>query len=191
VPTATKVIVHEHVMIPKLIESARLKLRPPEPHDVDAIFEIQSDPEWAKYQLEPPYTRRRAEHAVAYMVLCDWNTQSNWAITLEGEVVGTVNLTFESAGRIGDLGFGLHKRLWGRGFAREAITAVLDRAFAASETLCRVRAHTKPQNERSVSLLRRLGFAHEGTLRANRLQGGNELVDEAVFGLLRQEWLSR
>jgi ribosomal-protein-alanine N-acetyltransferase len=178
-------------MVPRVIETARLNLRPLELRDVDPIFEIQSDPEWAEYQLEPPYTRRRAEHAVAFMVLCDWNTQSNWAVILDGEMIGTVNLTFESAGRIGDLGFGIHKRLWGQGFAREAITAVLDRAFAASETFSRVRAHTKPLNERSVSLLRRLGFTHEGTLRANRLQGESELVDEAVFGLLREEWLSR
>jgi len=179
--------VHESTMIPRVIETGRLMLRPPELRDADTIFEIQSDPEWAKYQLEPPYTRKRAEHAAAYMVLCDWNTQANWAVTLDGEMIGTVNLTFEAAGRIGSLGYGIHKRMWGQGFAREAITAVLDRAFAA-ETFSRVRAHTKPLNERSVGLLRRLRFTHEGTLRANQLQGGTELVDEAVFGLLRDEW---
>jgi ribosomal-protein-alanine N-acetyltransferase len=175
-------------MIRKVIETERLLLRPPELRDVDAIFEIQSDSEWAEYQLEPPYTRARAEHAVAYMVLCDWNTQANWAVVLAGEMVGTVNLTFAAGGRIGSLGYGVHKRMWGQGLAREAITAVLDHAFAA-ETFSRARAHTKPQNERSVGLLRRLGFTHEGTLRANQLQSGGELVDEAVFGLLREEWV--
>jgi [ribosomal protein S5]-alanine N-acetyltransferase len=175
-------------MIPKVIETERLKLRPLELYDADPLFEIQGDPEWSKYQLEPPYTRRRAEHAVAYMVLCDWNSQANWAVTLDGEMIGTVNLTFEGAGRIGSLGYGVHKRRWGQGLAREAIAAVLDRAFAASDTFARVRAHTKPLNERSVGLLLRLGFTHEGTLRANRLQGA-ELVDEAVYGLLRGEWV--
>jgi RimJ/RimL family protein N-acetyltransferase len=175
-------------MIPKEIETERLKLRPPELRDVDAIFEIQSDAEWARHQLTPPFTRRQAEQSVAYMVLCEWNTQANWAVTLDGETIGTVNLTFEMAARIGVLGYGIHRRRWGQGFAREAITAVLNRAFAGNEVFSRVRAHTKPVNERSVGLLRRLGFTHEGTLRANQLQGGSELVDEAVFGLLREEW---
>jgi RimJ/RimL family protein N-acetyltransferase len=175
-------------MIAREIETERLKLRPPELRDADPIFEIQSDAEWARYQLTPPFTRTQAEQSVAYMVLCEWNTQANWAVTLDDDTIGTVNLTFEKAARIGVLGYGIQRSLWGHGFAREAITAVLNRAFAGDENFSRVRAHTKPLNERSVGLLRRLGFTHEGTLRANQLQDGSELVDEAAFGLLREEW---
>jgi len=42
-------------------------------------------------------------------------------------------------------------------------------------------------NTRSIRVWEKLGFTHEGTLRANTFEKG-EFVDEAVFGLLREEW---
>jgi RimJ/RimL family protein N-acetyltransferase len=40
-------------------------------------------------------------------------------------------------------------------------------------------------------LLEKLGFTHEGTLRAGGLTAKGELVDGAIYGLLRSEWQVR
>jgi len=179
----------EWQVLPDEIETARLKLRPIKLQDVDPIFESQSDPEWARYELLPaPFTRKDAERFVASMVLRDRKTNPVWVVTLGGEVIGTASMASVKNWKIAALGYGIHRRAWGQGFARETVGAVLDRSFAAYRQLRKVRAHTDPRNERSIRLLRRLGFTLEGTLRANQLNGRNEFVDEAVFGLLREEW---
>ena len=58
-------------------------------------------------------------------------------------------------------------------------------AFAYYEQLRRIRAQTDLRNARSIRVLEKLGFTHEGTLRANTYEKG-EFVDEAVFGLFER-----
>jgi RimJ/RimL family protein N-acetyltransferase len=56
--------------------------------------------------------------------------------------------------------------------------------------LDRVQAWVFANNTASKRLLHKLGFTHEGTMRA-RVRWGAGRVDDEVFGLLRDEWLSR
>jgi RimJ/RimL family protein N-acetyltransferase len=53
--------------------------------------------------------------------------------------------------------------------------------------LLRVSALASPQNVRSVAALQRLGFVHEGVLRAWHIHGGIAR-DVAVLRMLRDEW---
>jgi RimJ/RimL family protein N-acetyltransferase len=108
-------------------------------------------------------------------------------MTLGGEVIGIVRLSFECDHRIAVLGYGVHKRHWGKGLSEEGARSIVDHAFVYYEHLRRIRAQTDLRNARSIRVLEKLGFTHEGTLRANTFEKG-EFVDEAVFGLLREEW---
>ena len=117
----------------------------------------------------------------------DRNTQPTWAMMLSDEVIGIVRLSFECEHRIAVLGFGVHKKHWGKGLSAEGARSVVDHAFAYYEQLRRIRAQTDRRNARSIRVLEKLGFTHEGTLRANTFEKG-EFVDEAVYGLLREEW---
>jgi ribosomal-protein-serine acetyltransferase len=114
-------------------------------------------------------------------------TRPVWGVTFEDRVVGIVTLSFESEHRVVVLGYGLHKDLWGRGLAREAVAAVLNAAFAEYDQLHRVRAQTDLRNVRSGRLLTNLGFTHEGTSRGEPGRSG-ERVDGAIYGSLRDEW---
>jgi RimJ/RimL family protein N-acetyltransferase len=76
-----------------------------------------------------------------------------------------------------DLGFAFLPAYWGKGYAREAATATL--AHARDEIgLRRVVAITSVDNEASIGLLARLGFAFE---RMTRLGEGDEV---RLFGLV-------
>jgi [ribosomal protein S5]-alanine N-acetyltransferase len=170
------------------ITTVRLLLRPFSWSDADALFDYASDPAYARFQSGPEdFTRTAGDKFLAGLILREPETQPVWAITLKGRVVGIVNLSFESGHRVAVLGYGLHKDLWGQGLASEAVTSVLNATFAEYEQLRRVRAHTDLRNVRSTRLLAKLGFTHEGTLRADQFARG-ELVDGAIYGLLREEW---
>jgi RimJ/RimL family protein N-acetyltransferase len=79
---------------------------------------------------------------------------------------------------------------WGQGVVVESRSAVLD--FLFGEMGC-VRAWgvAFARNFPSISNYLTLGFQHEGTLRGQFLLPGDKRGDAMVFGLLREEWLSR
>jgi len=170
------------------ITTARLVLRPFSWVDADALFDYASNPDYARFQSGPDdFNRAASDKFLAELMLRERDVRPVWAITVEDHVVGIVTLNFESGHRIAVLGYGLHRDLWGQGLAGEAVRAVLDEAFAEYAMLHRVRAQTDLRNVRSSGLLAKLGFTHEGTLRAEVGRGG-ELVNGAIYGLLREEW---
>src|SRR5688500_8103336 len=108
-------------MLATQIYSERLRLRPFAMADAEALFAYSADPEWRRYQRLPePYDQAAADRFLAELVLQDRCVQPSWAIVVEGDVVGIVNLSLEQDGRVAALGYGVHRKLWGKGFANEA-----------------------------------------------------------------------
>ncbi len=73
---------------------------------------------------------------------------------------------------------------WGKGLGREALSALIQQAFARG--LTRVVGEVYVTNERSVRLCKSLGFSLEGTLRASVLRHGR-WVDELIYALVKPE----
>jgi RimJ/RimL family protein N-acetyltransferase len=75
----------------------------------------------------------------------------NWIVVLGGEPIGLVQATISAAGC--EVAYILHGAHWGRGYAHEAMTAMLaqlgEQAFFAN---------VDSGNARSIRLLERLGF---------------------------------
>ena len=68
-------------MLPDILETARLRLRPFRLRDVDAVLAYAMDPEWARYLPVPqPYTPADAEQFLAGQVLLDREVHPAWAI---------------------------------------------------------------------------------------------------------------
>lgn len=166
----------------------RLELRPFLLSDGPAVFAYSQDPDWEEYQQTTPSSEREADRVVAELFLRDWENRPAWAITRSGQVVGLVSLVFNAEHRIALLGYGIHKDHRGLGLTGEAIRAVLNQAFAVYEQLTRVTANTDARNHSSSRLLDKLGFTREGTLRSGGVTAKGELVDGAIYGLLRSEW---
>jgi [ribosomal protein S5]-alanine N-acetyltransferase len=179
------------VGLPETFRTDRLGLRRFSMSDGPAVLEFSQDADWAEYQQTVPSSEREAERAVAQLLLRDWEDQPAWAITRSGEVVGLVTLVFSADHRIALLGYGIHRDHRGQGLTGEAVEAVLDAAFAAHARLARVTANTAVRNRSSSRLLEKLGFTHEGTVRSGGVSVKGELVDGAIYGLLRSEWPMR
>lgn len=174
---------------PAVIKSGRTILRPFVTADAADVLAYAGDAAWSRYVIAlpgPTYTRADAETFVASQALLDRDTHPSWAIELHGEVVGGVNLRFLHGHRVGELGYGLSPKLWGRGLVVEAVRAVLPAAFGAYPQLVRIRAKTDARNTQSVRVMEKLGMKREALLRSDRFFRG-ELVDEVIYGLLRSE----
>jgi RimJ/RimL family protein N-acetyltransferase len=79
--------------------------------------------------------------------------------------------------------------VWGKGYATEAATAVLDQAFTTM-ALERVGCVTSADNPRSVALAERLGMTLIATAPVTRANGEGT-VSVSMFHLVRNDWLSR
>ena len=103
------------------------------------------------------------------------------------EMIGLVRLQVV-APRHGaaELGFGIRRDLWGRGFGSEAARLLVGFGFR-SLGLHRVAAGHHPDNVGSRRVLERLGMTREGHLRQNLLARGRRR-DSVVYGVLEHEW---
>jgi len=177
-------------LLPEVISTPRAVLRPHRSADVDDIFEFAADPEWSRYLYALPsqaYTRADAEGFVALQAQLDWNEHPSWVIEVQGRAAGGINLRFVHEHKVGELGYGLARRLWGRGLVVEVARGVIQGAFDAYPQLARVRARTDGRNAGSLRVMEKLGMQREAVLRQDRFFRG-ELVDEIICGLLRDEW---
>lgn len=172
------------------LATPRLILREAETHDVEAVFEMESDPVAMRYWSKPPMqdiaeARASVERAKGYFPA---RVALRWTIARpDGEMLGHMSLfNFSEPSGRADIGYGLARQHWGRGYMHEALTAVLDYAFGTLG-LRRVEADVDPRNLASLRAVERLGFAREGLLR-ERWQVGDEISDTVFMGLLAREW---
>jgi ribosomal-protein-alanine N-acetyltransferase len=178
--------------LPELIETPRLVLRPFQFEDVDDVLAYASDEEWGKYLIgiPQPYRRSHAVEFLARQARLDRVVHPTWALVLSASVVGGINIRFKFDHLVGEIGWAIARGLWGRGLATEAAQAIVDTAFGTYPQLKRIRATADDRNVASHRVMEKLGMRREGTLRQDRVARG-QLVDEAYYGLLRDEWQKR
>jgi [ribosomal protein S5]-alanine N-acetyltransferase len=93
-----------------------------------------------------------------------------WWLTPAAEpqrVIGSISLSNLSRGPFQSctMGYALDQACQGQGLMHEALVAVIAEAFAPGINLHRIQAGVRPENQRSLALLARLGFADEGLAR--------------------------
>lgn len=166
--------------------SARLAMRPQHIADAEALFEGYGDAVVMRYWSSPPH--RDVAESRAYLAGgADDGDFRGWTITRQGDgaVIGTLAACRERAG-VQSIGYLLIRRHWGAGYAREAVSALLDLLFHQEEQR-RVMADVDPDNAGSNALLKALGFTLEGRLRAE-WETHIGVRDSFIWGLLRNEW---
>ncbi|HEX8298761.1 MAG TPA: GNAT family N-acetyltransferase, partial [Rubricoccaceae bacterium] len=134
--------------VPRPGQTPHVRLRPPRLDDADDLFAVFSDLETLRYWSHEPLTEIAQAHhyiAGAERLLAE-RTLFQWAVA-ESEtdrLVGTVTLlAWDRAHRRAEIGFILHRGVWGRGLASEAVRAALAFAFGPMG-LHRVEADVDP-----------------------------------------------
>lgn len=171
------------------LETERLILRLPSLDDLDRWAEMMADPDCAKFigGVLPKTTVWRVVMQVA----------GAWQLTGVSMFSVVEKQTGKWIGRIGpwqpldwpgtEVGWGLHRDAWGKGYAVEAATAAIDYAFDAlgwSEVVHAI----NPSNAASQNVAKRLGSR---ILRQATLPAPFEYEHVDVWGQTRDEWRSR
>jgi ribosomal-protein-alanine N-acetyltransferase len=179
-------------MSPPVIESARLRMRPLSVDDAEAMHLIYADDVAMRWWSHPPHvsldeTRAKLQKNTTNP---DWRA---WAITLRGDgaddrdaAIGSLAAHEKRQGRVVEIGYALARSHWGRGYAREAVSRLID-LLLRGEGNRKIFADTDPENDGSNRLLESLGFVREGHLRGE-WETHIGVRDSIVWGLLAEEW---
>jgi [ribosomal protein S5]-alanine N-acetyltransferase len=168
-----------------------ITLRPLLISDLEAILEWALDPEFclANGWSFPNNTEKLRAHWTRIITEPRDDFQRH-AIDDTGSVLGYADLAMiDWHERRASFGIALARAHWGKGIAATAGALMLEHAFVTLK-LTRIVAEVHASNERSLRLMARLGFVHEGTLRQHETYRGQK-QDVILFGLLRAEYQAR
>lgn len=175
------------------VRTARLRLRPLAPSDLDAMLAYRGRADVCRYLPFAPMSAEILRVRLATDLARRELTDEGQALTLgveladTGALVGDLVLFFRSVEhRGGELGYVFAPEHAGQGYATEAAAAMLALAFDGLG-LHRVVARLDARNKSSARLAARLGLRQEAHLVQNEMFKG-EWSDELVFALLAQEW---
>jgi RimJ/RimL family protein N-acetyltransferase len=175
------------------LRTERLDLRPPLESDLDAFYEMRSDPEVARYLYDDPMTVERAREKLAVRIAgSELAAEDDWLATVvveraSGAVVGDLGLCWRSVEhRTGEVGFVVHPAYQGRGYATEAARRLIDWGFRVFG-LHRVIGTTEARNAASARVLERLGMRLEGHFVESEWVKG-EWQSELQYAILDREW---
>lgn len=157
------------------LRTARLVLRPARMDDLAAFHAIFSDARAMRYWSTLPHTEvAQTREWLEGMVAIPPETGIDWVVEHEGRAIGKAGLWREPL-----IGFIFHPDVWGRGFASEAVAAVVDHGLAV-RGLAAIEADVDPRNTASLRVLGKLGFIETG--RAQRtVQLGEEWCDSVYL----------
>lgn len=174
------------------VTTDRLLLRPFRETDAAAVHAYQSLPEVARYQFwEPRSLDEIRLKLVEWVTLYRLNGEGTLELAVEiresGDLIGDVMLQVtDAAARQGMIGFSMHPAHQGKGYATEAVGALLRLGFA-DLGLHRIFGRCDARNDPSWRLMERLGMRREAHFREHALfKGGWD--EEFYYALLQEEW---
>ena len=180
------------------LETPRLTLRPPQMRDFEAWANLRRESRTFLAPWEPAWSHDHLS-ARAFRNRVVWSER----VIRQGDAVPLFLIRREDAALIGGITLSHIRRqpamagtlgYWtgavhaGRGYMSEALSAMMDHAFAARD-LSRLEAACLPDNRASRRLLERCGFVHEGMARAY-LQIDGRWRDHVLYAALRADRLA-
>ncbi|WP_156839637.1 GNAT family N-acetyltransferase [Novosphingobium aquimarinum] len=164
-------------MAPVRIRTERLLLRTAQADDLAGLHRVLSDPRATRFWSTPPHeTLAVTRQWLDAMLSIPDGEGEDFVVEAEGRVIGKAGFF-----RFPEIGFMLHPDMWGRGLMREALAAVISRAFEVHQ-LPSIEADVDPRNDRCLALLARLGFRETGR-EARTWQVGDEWCDSVYLAL--------
>ena len=180
------------------VRTERLVLRPATPEDADALFAIRSRPDVGEW-ISAVFTDR-ADFQTNYVEAERYGR----VVVIElagpggGTVIGELMVAIQDgwgqrevidrvAGVEAELGWVIAPEHGGRGYATEAVAAIVDVCFRHLG-LRRVIAGCFAENTASWRLMERIGMRRESTGRRDGLHRTRGWMDGYFYALLAEEW---
>lgn len=178
----------------EVIETERLKLRKWKVEDKEELYPLASDPLVGPAAGWPPHKSIEESENIIINVLSEENT---YAITLQktGEIIGSIGLFKTTERKIekeeGELevGYWIARNCWGKGYAPEAVEAILDYAFTKLGQN-RVWCSAHLGNSKSMRVQEKCGFSFSHEEKGFVSQLNEERVSRYTY-IYKEDWLKR
>jgi len=169
-----------------VLATARLVLRAPRRSDVNAIAILVNDRRIAANtaHIPHPYAVEDAEQFIA--AVNKREGEACFVITLDGAPIGICSVDLREDGP--EIGYWLGVSYWGRGFATEAVRALIDHAFGDLEHEMLI-SGARVNNPASRRVLEKCGFQWTG-VQLSRIRAINSAAPIDRFRLDRGLWAS-
>lgn len=168
-----------------ILETERLRLRPPVEADFEGLCTLMSDPVAAEHiggVMSPPQTWR-----ALCMLIGHWRVRGYGFFTVQdkasGDWIGRVGPWFPYGWPAPEIGWSIARPYWGRGYGPEAAAAAMDYAFDELGW-DRVIHLIHADNRNSQALARKLGSVDTGE--DAEIAGFDTVGD--VWGQSRDDW---
>ncbi len=179
-----------------LLHADRLILRNFKDDDLDSFVAYRNVPAVAMYQgWSIPYTQQQGMEFLKAIKDMESPKQGQWlqlAIELKetGELAGDIGVRIlEQDARQAVIGFTVAPAYWRKGYAVEAITALLEFLFEDID-LHRISADCDTENTGSWRTLEKAGFRREAYF-VESFPMGQKYGSEYYYGMLQREWRAR
>ena len=161
-----------------MIRTDRLLLRRATARDLDPLFAITSDPIAMAYWNTPAHATKDDTRKLITRLMRNKSLSRYLIFEHDGALIGMGGLH----GRA-EIGYLLDPKVWGQGFAFEAISAIIPQIWAET-TLKEVKVVIDPRNSASLKLAHRLGF--QETHRKERTICKDGVWSDSVYFVLRR-----
>lgn len=156
------------------LQTKRLLLKPLGTQYLETVNAYALSLENTRYMGHFP--KKDAAETLEYLQAIDeeWAKEApsfyEFAVLYRGRHIGAVSVYFENGA--GELGWIIHRRFWGRGFATEAARAIIE--YFSAKGRRRFIAHCDTENAASCQVMKKLGMTRTGIFggRKNRSSEG-------------------
>lgn len=163
-----------------------------EENDAESLFNlVTANKDFLSNWLSFPSVTNQVEDSKSFIKRSLFrfvNKEGFWAgIWYKEKLVGSIGfLYFDWKVKKTEIGYWLGESYTNKGIMTRTCAAMVNYAFHELE-LNKVEIKTAVNNKKSAVVPERLGFKHEGTIRADEVIGGT-IHDRNVYGILRAEW---
>ena len=169
----------------------RLIIRLAKPDDAEEIYSYRSDTIENRYQGWFPESVEEVRNYIANMPvkmdIADACFQFAILAKNENRLIGDMGIIFTGHERMQvEVGCTLNKTFQGKGYATEALTAMVNYFFTILKKH-RIVASIDPRNTASIRLIERLGFRKEAHFKESYFLR-DEWVDDIIYAMLDKDW---
>ncbi|MGB7432300.1 MAG: GNAT family N-acetyltransferase [Ahrensia sp.] len=173
-----------------VLSTRRLVLRAPILEDIDDLVTLANDQAIAEMtsRLPYPYTLQDAQRYVG-AVLDGSSIGHIYAITLAdtGRLIGMCSVEMRARSNGLEVGYWIGRNWWGKGYATEASSAVVDLAFKVTGTDA-IFAACRVNNAGSRRVLMKQGFIFAGLDEVDTVASGRVTIER--YRVTREDWLA-
>lgn len=175
------------------LKTDRLTIRKMELDDVNDMYSYTSLGEVCKFLLWTPHYNVESTRGYIEMVRRSYRRGevADWAISLDSEhrMIGTIGFSnVDTENNSVEIGYVLNPSYWGKGYAREALTRVVEVAFT-NLLVHRAQLRIMDGNVRSENVALACGFKKEGSLRDMLLVKGQYRTIN-MYSMLSDDYFS-